>query len=268
MVARAERSRITAELFDRLVGCDDPEEQRRLRDEVIVVNRGVAQSVASRYRGRGVDLDDLVQVAYMGLTKAVSRFDVGREYDFLTFAVPTIRGELQRYFRDQGWAVRPTRRVQELQWRMNQSAEGLSQRLGREPSEGELIADLQVEPSEYAEAVQAFGCFQPTSLDRPVGPESAQTIGDLLAGDDDVELRPVLELAPVVRRLSERDRRILYLRYFEDQTQAQIGAELGVTQMQVSRLLSRILNRLREEMTEDDETAAPEPVQLGRRRVG
>lgn len=252
-LTRRQRSERTAELLDRACATQDEQERKELLDEVVLINRGVAEAVASRYRARGVAQDDLVQVAYEGLTKAVRRFDPRLRNDLLTYAVPTIRGELQRYFRDQGWTVRPPRRVQELQWRVNHAIEELGQQLGREPDDDEVMAHLSIDPAEYREAIEAFGCFQPTSLDMPVTKESATTLGDLMA-DDDREREASearVALAPVVRNLPERDRRILYLRFFEDRTQEEIGADLGVTQMQVSRLLSRILRDLREEVGEE-----------------
>lgn len=251
-LTRSERSEQTAVLLRAAHRCDDPEEAAALREQVIVINRGVAEAVASRYRNRGVPLEDLHQVAFEGLTKAVSRFDPTLRNDLLTYAVPTIRGELQRYFRDQGWTVRPPRRVQETQWRVNQAVDRLSMSLGRDPEPEEIAADIDVPVEEYREAVAAFGCFQPASLDQPVGDGAAAAVGDLIADDDHgvhaSEAR--VTLAPVVRRLSERDRRILYLRFFEDRTQEEIGRDLGVTQMQVSRLLTRILGSLREELQE------------------
>ena len=132
-----------------------------------------------RYRGRGVATEDLFQVAYEGLTKAVQRFDAERRKDLLTFAVPTIRGELQRYFRDLGWTVRPPRRIQELQGRANQTFARLSQDLGREPTPDEVAAELGITPQEYRDSEAALGCFTPTSLDQPAG-ESTATVGDPL----------------------------------------------------------------------------------------
>ncbi|WP_244929134.1 sigma-70 family RNA polymerase sigma factor [Nocardioides sp. W7] len=248
-LTRQQRSERTTELLARASEADE-ETRRRLLEDVVLINRGVAEAVASRYRNRGISQDDLVQVAYEGLTKAVMRFDPQLRNDLLTYAVPTIRGELQRYFRDQGWTVRPPRRVQELQWRVNRALEDLGQELGREPSDDELMAHLDIDVKEYREALEAFGCFQPTSLDLPVGRESATTLGTLIPDDcdDRTAADARVALAPVVRRLSERDRRILYLRFFEDRTQEEIGADLGVTQMQVSRLLSRILHDIRAEV--------------------
>lgn len=257
-LTRAQRSERTAALLAAAAATEDTAEARTILDEVIVINRGVAESVASRYYDRGVDREDLRQVAYEGLTKAVRRFDPATRNDLLTFAVPTIRGELLRYFRDRGWTVRPPRRIQELQWRVNQAIESLEGELGRTPATAEVVERLGITEDEYREACEAFGSFQPASLDQPVASDSPTSIGELIPDTDGAvaasEAR--LTLAPVVRRLSERDRRVLHLRFFDDLTQEEIGQDLGVTQMQVSRLLSRILATLRSEITEDDELRA------------
>ncbi len=254
-ISRAERSARTAELLDRAADCGDEQERDDLLNQVILLNRGVAEAVASRYQGRGIARDDLQQVAYEGLTKAVHRFDPATRNDLLTFAVPTIRGELLRHFRDHGWSVRPPRRVQELQWRVNQKIEELEQDLGHEPSDAEIKESLEISDDEYREAIEAFGCFQPTSLEQPATADSAAPLGDFIPEEDHdssaSEARVIL--SPVVRRLPERDRRILQLRFFEDLTQAEIGEDLGVTQMQVSRLLTRILDDLRSELVSEDE---------------
>jgi RNA polymerase sigma-B factor len=248
-LSRAERAEQTAELLKRAHEVDDEHEAAELRAQAVLINRGVAESVAMRYRGRGVATEDLYQVAYEGLTKAINRFDPDLRNDLLTFAVPTIRGELQRYFRDLGWTVRPPRRIQELQGRANHTFARLAQDLGREPTSDEVAAELGITAEEYRGSEAAVGCFTPTSLDQPVG-ESTATIGDLIVEDgephDASEARVML--APVVRNLSERDRRILYLRFFEDRTQSEIGEDLGVTQMQVSRLLSRILGTMKADL--------------------
>lgn len=248
-ITRAERAARTTTLLEQLHRTTDVDERASLRDQVVLVNRGVAESVAMRYRGRGVATEDLYQVAYEGLTKAVHRFDPAHRKDLLTFAVPTIRGELQRYFRDLGWTVRPPRRIQELQGRANQTYARLSQQLGREPTADEVAEELGITTEEYRSAESALGCFTPTSLDQPAG-QSTTTVGDLIVEQDDThdasEARVML--APVVRDLSARDRRIVYLRFFEDRTQSEIGDDLGVTQMQVSRLLARILGDMRTEL--------------------
>lgn len=248
--SRAERARRTDELLHRAHHTTDPDERRRLLDEVVLVNRGVAQAVATRYRQRGVSGEDLEQAAYEGLIKAVAKFDPGMGKDLLTYAVPTIRGEIQRYFRDQSWMVRPPRRLQELQWQLNLAIDRLSQELGREPRDSEVQEELGVTDAEFRDALAAFGCFQPPSLDQPVS-DSGLTLGDAIPEDEpegEASAEARAALAPAVRRLPERDRRIIYLRFFEDQTQQEIGQELGVTQMQVSRLLNRIMRDLRQQM--------------------
>jgi RNA polymerase sigma-B factor len=252
-MTREERADTTDGLLALAERTDDEATRQRLLDEVILLNRGVADAVASRYRRRGVPMEDLQQAAYEGLVKAVNRWDSSHGRSLLTYAVPTIRGELQRHFRDHGWTVRPPRRVQELQWQVTACIAELTQDLGRDPTDAEVKDELGITDGDYADAMTAFGCFQPTSLDQPVGSEAAATLGDMLP-DQVVEQAGVDELAaadaratlgPVVRSLPSRDRRIIYLRFFEEQTQEQIGEELGVTQMQVSRLLSRILRDLR-----------------------
>ena len=250
-LSRTERSERTAELLDRAHRTTDADERQELLAQVILINRRVAEAVATRYRGRGVSDEDLCQTAYEGLIKAVHRFDPTHERDLLAYAVPTIRGELQRHFRDHGWTVRPPRRIQELQARINQTSEALSHDLGREPTTDELLAELGISEKEYDEAVLAFGCFQPSSLDQPVTGTSAATVGELIEDEDrDRDASEArVRLAPVVRSLSPRDKRILYLRFFEDRTQEEIGNDLGVTQMQVSRLLTRILGQLREQVS-------------------
>ncbi len=246
-LTRAERRRRTGELMRQAHATEDEGRRSELLDEVILLNRCVAEAVANRYRGRGVSEEDLHQSAFEGLVKAVHKFDPTIRPDLLTYAVPTIRGEVQRWFRDQSWMVRPPRRLQDLQWRVGRSIESLSQELGRQPSNAEVSQDVGCSRGELDETIRSFGCFRPMSIDKPVGSGTGATLADVLTIDDDErsesEARAILR--PVLRRLPERDRRILYLRYFEDQSQTEIGAELGVTQMQVSRLLTRILSDLR-----------------------
>ena len=246
-----DRSTVTARLFDEIATAPDEETRQRLREEVVLANRDVAEAIASRYARRGIPQDDLTQVAFEGLVKAVSRFDPTLRNDFLSYAVPTMRGEVQRHFRDQGWTVRPPRRLQDLQWRLHRATEALCQTLGREPTRNELLDELGVTPQELDEAEKAYGSFAPVSLDLPVGEDSNHSLGDLIPIEesqfDSCDAR--LALQPLLRGLSARDRRILDLRFCEGRTQAEIGAELGVTQMQVSRLLARILRQLRAEIT-------------------
>ena len=253
-VARAERARRTEELFRQVQETDDPARRQALLDEVVLINRCVAEAVAARYRGRGVPQEDLEQSAYEGLVRAVHKFDPTVRPDLLTYAVPTIRGEVQRWFRDQSWMVRPPRNIQETQWKVSRSVPRLAQELGREPSGEEIGADIGCTADDVSEAVQALGCFRPSSLDRPVGGAHHTTLGDLIADQqehpyDAADARATL--APAVRRLPERDRKVLYLRFVEEQGQKEIGASLGITQTQVSRLLSRILRDLRQQLTDE-----------------
>jgi RNA polymerase sigma-B factor len=218
-----------------------------LVDELIETHLEVARSMALRYRNRGIDLDDLEQVALLGLTKAAHRFDPDAGHAFMSFAVPTIRGELRRHFRDCGWMVRPPRRVQELQARIAGAQDELLAVLGHAPRPSELAAHLDVDVSDVVEALSVDGCFAPAALDAPVG-DSTSALGDRLGADDRtyaaVEASVMLE--PAVRSLSARDRRIVYLRFYEELSQQEIGEAVGLTQAQVSRVLTRILKDIRD----------------------
>ena len=220
--------------------------RRSIEGRIVELNMTVAADCARRYRGRGIATDDLDQVAYLGLVKAVRAFDPDRGHDFLSFAVPTIRGELRRHFRDHGWALRPPRSIQELQTRILAVEGDLAQELGRSPRPSDLARHLDVDLEQVLDALGANGCFTPASLDAPT-PEGEDAIGERLGvldlAFDEAETR--VTLAAVLRGLTPRERRILELRFFGGYTQAEIGADIGVTQMQVSRLLDRILTRLR-----------------------
>jgi RNA polymerase sigma-B factor len=248
---RQERANRTAELLERACGTPCPEERDQLLEEVVVLNMGVARAVSRRFRNKGVPDEDLEQVAFLALTRAARNFDQSLRHDFLSYAVPTIRGELKKHFRDHGWTVRPPRRIQELQGRIMTARAELTQRLGRSPRPSEIAVELDEELDHVLEALSTDGCFAPASLDRPVGEDTGTTLGELVSAEDRgqnaAEARVVL--GPVVRRLAERDRRILNMRFFEDLTQQEIADRIGVTQMQVSRLLSRILSDLHEDIS-------------------
>ena len=254
--ARAHRSRRTEELVARLLDGTDEAERALLRRELININMPVARSVAVAYRSRGVAVEDLEQVAYLALTKAAHRFDPAAGHAFLSFCVPTIRGEVRRYFRDHGWMVRPPRRIQELQQRVRRAESELTLALGRPPAAREVAEHVEEELDLVLEAMDGQGCFTPASLDRRIGDRDT-TLGDLLRSEsatvDSAEARVVL--APAVRRLNERDRRILQLRFFDGLTQREIAEDIGVTQMQVSRLLNRIFEDIRKQLGPLDETA-------------
>ena len=240
------RADLTASLLARIAVASGSE-RKRLQDEVVTLNMCVARSIASRYRDRGEAYDDVLQAAYLGLIKAVRRFDGSHGKDFLSFAVPTISGEVKRHFRDCGWTVRPPRRIQELQSRISGVASELAQQLHRSPTPSEVAEHLGVDSDEVIEALAADGCFTPTSLDKRIGDDEGATLGDLLGSDDDDLSRTEIHVAliPLVRDLAPRDRHIVTLRFFHGWTQEQIAQDIGVTQMQVSRLLARILREMR-----------------------
>ena len=246
-----ERARRTDDIVSDLRGAQRERESQELVRQLIETNAAVARTMASRYRNRGIDLDDLEQVALLGLTKAAQRFDPDAGHDFLSYAVPTIRGELRRHFRDAGWMVRPPRRVQDLQSRISRAQDELEPLLGRSPRPSEVAERLEVPVEDVIEALAADGCFTPTSLDGPVG-DGSSSLGDLLGFEDRsvaaAEARIVLE--PVLRRLSARDQRIVQLRFVEERTQQEIADAIGLTQAQVSRVLTRILTRLKAELAE------------------
>ena len=243
--ARSHRRAETARLFDESVQCDGAAREALL-EEIIRLNMVIASELARRYHGRGIAGDDLDQVANLGLVKAVQGFDPTQGNDFLSFAVPTIRGEIRRYFRDFGWAIRPPRSVQELQSRITTAEGELFQALGRSPRPSEIAEHLGVDLDLGVDSLSANGCFAPMSLDAPVADgDIAPTarLGELDPSFATAEARVVL--ARILSDLSPRDRQILEMRFFGGCSQAEIGAEIGVTQMQVSRLLSRLLERLR-----------------------
>jgi RNA polymerase sigma-B factor len=232
-----------------------PDVARELQAECVRMNMPLARSLASRYGGRGVPTDDLNQVAYVGLLKAVRRFDPDRGDPFLAFAAPTIRGELRRHFRDSGWMIRPPRRVQELQASVWAVEESLESSLRREPTTTELADALHVDRDSVTEAMTLQGCFAPTSLDsRPVGAPDADVLADRLGhveeGYERAEAR--MRVVAAIETLKDRDRRIVQLRFVDELTQHEIGAVIGVTQMQVSRLLHRIMRDLRLAMEQDE----------------
>ncbi len=255
--ARASRRGETARLLEEAHRADSPAARAALHEEVIRLNMQVAGEIARRYHGRGIPGDDLDQVANLGLVKAVQGFDPSHGSDFLSFAVPTIRGEIRRYFRDFGWTIRPPRSVQELQTRITAAEGELFQSLGRSPRPSEVAAHLGVDLELVLDSLAANGCFAPVSLDTPLA-EGESGPGDRLGGPDpgfaSAEARVALK--SVMRGLTPRERRILEMRFFGGCTQAEIGAEVGVTQMQVSRLLSRLLDRLRKQMLEEDQVPA------------
>jgi len=227
---------------------------RSLRNELIEAHQGLAAHLARRFANRGEQLDDLKQVAFVGLLKAVERFDPDRNLEFSTFATATIEGELKRHFRDKTWAIRPPRRRQELHLRLGGAVSELSQHLGRAPRVPEVAAHLGVSEDEVLDAMYAGGAYRPTSLDAPRGGAESTTlesrIGSEDAGFELAEHRLIVE--ELLAGLPEREQTIVRLRFFEDMGQAEIDERVGISQMHVSRLLARTLLQLREELQQHD----------------
>ncbi len=224
---------------------------RSIRDELIESHLRLAEHLARRFANRGVALDDLVQVASLGLVKAVERFEPERGLEFSTFATPTIVGELKRHFRDKGWSVRVPRRVQELHVELNTLIADLTQRLGRSPTIHELACAARTSDEEVLEAIEAAQAYRSTSLDAPVGTGDDDTRG--LAnqlGDEDANLFGAenrLMLEELLVTLPRREQLMLHLRFYEGMTQSQIAERLDISQMHVSRLLTKSLRLLREQ---------------------
>lgn len=219
-----------------------------LRDELVSAHLGLAAYLARRFANRGQPLDDLTQVASLGLLKAVERFDPSLQIEFSTYATTTIVGELKRYLRDRGWAVRAPRRMQELYLNLSQIVDPLAQELGRSPTIAELAAEVQASEEEVLEALEAGQAYRFASLDAPRSDgEGSEAVGETLGSEDKeldrAEQRATLE--PLLSRLPDRQREIVILRFFEGLTQSEIAGRLNVSQMQVSRLLNRSVAQLR-----------------------
>ncbi len=230
------------ELFER-------REESAARDALVERYLPLAESLARRYQHSGQALDDLVQVASIGLLKAVDRFDPDRGVNFESYAIPTILGELKRYHRDQGWSVRMPRRLQELTLQIKDSIPQLSQELGRSPTIAEIANHAQLSQEEVLEAMDAQDAYASISLDAPIdeGSESTTLSDRLFVDNEDFELAEQwAEFEPHLRALPDREQRIIVLRFFRDWTQSQIAEELGISQMHVSRLLSQTLQKLRD----------------------
>ena len=238
------------ELFAQIaaLGEDDPA-RAPIRDELVEMHLPLVEYLARRFRNRGEPLDDLVQVATIGLIKSVDRFDLERGVEFSTYATPTIVGEIKRHFRDKGWAIRVPRRLQELKLSLSKATSELSQRNGRSPTVAELAAHLKMTEEEVLEGLESANAYSAVSLDAPDGgDDDSPAVADSLGITDDalegVEYRESLK--PLLERLPPREKKILLLRFFGNMTQSQIAAELGISQMHVSRLLARTLAQLRQ----------------------
>ncbi|MDP9405655.1 MAG: RNA polymerase sigma factor SigF [Actinomycetota bacterium] len=246
-MSNEERRAHTKTLFRELRETNNP----ATRDELATLHLPLVEYLAKRFKDRGEPLDDLIQVGSVGLLKAIDRFDLGREVEFSTYATPTIVGELKRYFRDKGWAVRVPRRLQELSLRLNKLVAQLTQDLGRSPTVPELAKAAGVSEDEVLEALESGQAYSTTSLDAPSGEDDDAPMRMDRIGEEDLRLDNLeyfASLAPLIEQLPERERTILYLRFFKGMTQSKIAEHVGISQMHVSRLLTRILEFLREGM--------------------
>ncbi|MYT77468.1 RNA polymerase sigma-B factor [Streptomyces sp. MnatMP-M77] len=242
--------------FERLQTLEEgtPEHQYA-RNTLIEMNLSLVHFAAKRFRNRGSgEMEDIVQVGTVGLIKAIDRFELSREVEFTSFAIPYIVGEIKRFFRDSTWAVHVPRRLQELRVTLAKTREELSGRLDRDPTVAELAKHLNLAEEEVIEGLIAANGYTAGSLDLPIGiePNSAETVtyGDI-KGDVDPAMELVEDLhalAPLLADLDDRDREIVTMRFGREMTQAQIGEHLGISQMHVSRLLKRLLTQLREAM--------------------
>ncbi|MFI0153580.1 RNA polymerase sigma factor SigF [Streptomyces lydicus] len=250
-VAPADARELSKQFFERLRDLEEgTHAYQYARNTLIQMNMSMVRYVARRYRNRGDDMEDIVQVGTIGLIKAIDRFDLTREVEFSTFAVPYILGEIKRFFRDTGWAVHVPRRLQELRSELAKAKEQLHIQLDRDPTVRELAGHLNLSEDEVIEGIVAANGYTAGSLDTPTDPapsDQGRALADVL-GEDDPGMETVEDLhtlAPLLRKLDERERQLIELRYGQEMTQSQIGEELGVSQMHVSRLLSRTLSKLR-----------------------
>ncbi|MFD5766324.1 SigB/SigF/SigG family RNA polymerase sigma factor [Streptomyces sp. NPDC127049] len=250
---------LSATLFARLRDLDEgTPEHAYLRNTLVELNLSLVKFAARRFRGRPEPAEDIVQVGTIGLIKAIDRFDPARGVEFSAFALPTVIGEMKRFFRDTGWTVHVPRRLQELRIALARASDALEQDEGHRPSRAELADRLHLTEAEIAEGELAANAYTVHSLDAPVGAEDDDsapqgTVGRRTAvTEHGYELVDDLEsLAPLVARLDARDREILGLRFGEDLTQAEIGLRVGLSQMHVSRILARILGDLRNDLMSD-----------------
>jgi len=224
-----------------------------LRERAIAAWTPLARHLANRYHGRGEPLDDLVQTAMVGLIKAVDRFDPARGTDFTGFAIPTIVGEIRRHFRDRTWDVRVPRRLQELRIAISDANAALAHRLGRSPTVADVAAHLGLTEEEVLEGLEGARAYKSASLSAPVGAEGGTTLGETMGGDDNgFELADArLTIGAALDALTARERRIVLLRFYGGQTQTQIAEQVGISQMHVSRLLTKALAKLRDRLGEE-----------------
>lgn len=256
-VAARDARELSRLFFDRLQELEEgTHEYQYARNTLIEMNLSLVHFAANRFRNRGSgEMEDIIQVGTVGLIKAIDRFDLSRENEFTSFAIPYITGEIKRYFRDCSWAVHVPRRLQELRVDLARAKEQLASRMGREATVKELAEYLQMPEQEVAEGLVAAAGYVAGSLDTPnaetgdapTAPGQGRALAEVL-GDEDPEMALVENfqaLAPLLTTLDARERKLLQLRFGQEMTQAEIGSELGISQMHVSRLLARTLTKLR-----------------------
>jgi RNA polymerase sigma-B factor len=241
------------QLHERYLQSSDPAERDRLRERLVAGYEGLVHFLARRVMNRGEPLEDIVQVGFLGLIKAIDRFDPSLGNEFTTFATPTILGEIKRYFRDKGWAIRFPRRLQELYQQVVRVNEEMKNQLGRQPSMAEVAERLGVDQDDVLEAMEMSSAFTPISIDSTTGgdgEDGGRQLSEAVGGEDPnldrVEMRQVLDRA--MQHLNERDRRIMIMRFFDEMSQSEVAKRLGISQMHVSRLQRAALEHLREQL--------------------
>ncbi len=253
-VAPKDARELSRLFFDQLAVLEEgTPEYSYARSTLIEMNMSLVRYAAGRFRSRGAEeMEDIVQVGMIGLIKAIDRFELTREVEFTSFAIPYIVGEIKRFFRDTTWAVHVPRRLQEARVQLARATEELRSRLGRTPTVKELSELMSLPEEEVREARLAANGYNSSSLDAAIGgsEEGESSLQDFIGAEDQALglVEDFHALAPLIAELDERDRQIIHMRFVEELTQAQIGEHLGVSQMHVSRLLSRTLARLREGM--------------------
>ncbi|MGQ0625571.1 MAG: SigB/SigF/SigG family RNA polymerase sigma factor [Sporichthyaceae bacterium] len=247
-VTAVDASASDVELFQAMVGAG-PADRERIQEILVLRHTGLVKWLAAQYANKAVEVEELRQVGYLGLVLAIQRYDVERGHDFTSFARPTVQGEIRRYFRDKRRWIRLPRRLQETKAAIRASSEVLVHELGRQPRVEEIAAHADLPVELVSEAIAADDTFAPLSLDAPMGSDGDEsfTICDTL-GENDSRLELIVNcdaVRPLIAELPDREKRMLLMRFYEDKTQSEIGAELGISQMHVSRLLSRTLDNLR-----------------------
>lgn len=229
-----------------------------IREDIIHRHIYIAEILSKKYANRGIDFDDIYQVACLGLVYAVDRFDVSKGYEFSSFATPTIIGEIKKHFRDKGWTIRVPRRIQELSQKINLARNTLNQKLQRVPRVEEIADYLDVTTEEVLEAMEASKVYTPQSLDTPYesdGEDKETTLADLVGAEDksflEIENNDFLEI--IINKLNDVEKKIIEYRYFQRKTQVDIAAELGISQMTVSRVEKKIMERFRLELQKTNE---------------